>query len=80
MLEGEEGEKEGEGEGEGHVGGQERTKHFSPLGTKLHFNVNSSIKNLLFWPPTWPPCHVVANQKYSCMHYSVWIRGCSFWE
>lgn len=33
MLEGEEGEKEGEGEGEGHVGGQERTKHFSPPGT-----------------------------------------------
>lgn len=31
MLEGEEGEKEGEGEG--HVGGQERTKHFSPPGT-----------------------------------------------
>ena len=51
------------------------TKHFSPLGTKLHFHVNSSIKNLLFWPPTWPPCHVVANQKYSCMHYSVMDPG-----
>ena len=21
-------------------------------------------KFLLFWPPTWPPCHVVANQEY----------------
>ena len=55
----------------GHVGGQERTKHFSPPGTKLHFRVNSSITNLLFWPPTWPPCHVVANQKLIYMHYSV---------
>ena len=28
----------------GHVGGQEQ-KHFSPLGTKLYFHVNSSRKN-----------------------------------
>ena len=27
----------------GHVGGQEQ-KHFSPLGTKLYFHVNSSRK------------------------------------
>ena len=27
----------------GHVGGQEQ-KHFSPLGTKLYFHVNSSMK------------------------------------
>ena len=31
----------------GHVGGQEQ-KHFSPLGTKLHFHVNSSRKLLLY--------------------------------
>ena len=65
-MEGEEGEKEGEGEG--HVGGQERTKHFSPPGTKLHFRVNSSIKICCFG-------HVVANQKYSYMHYSVLDPG-----
>ena len=29
------------------VGGQEQ-KHFSPLGTKLHFHVNSLRKILLF--------------------------------
>ena len=28
----------------GHVGGQEQ-KHFSPLGTKLYFHVNSLRKN-----------------------------------
>ena len=28
----------------GYVGGQEQ-KHFSPLGTKLYFHVNSSRKN-----------------------------------
>ena len=22
-------------------------------------------KILLFWPPTWPPCHVVANQEFA---------------
>ena len=31
----------------GHVGSQEQ-KHFSPLGTKLYFHVNSSRKILLF--------------------------------
>ena len=34
------------------------------LGTKLYFHVNSSRKIILFWPSTWPPCHVVANQKW----------------
>ena len=48
----------------GHVGGQEQ-KHFSPLGTKLYFHVHSLRNILLFWPPTWPPCHVVANQELS---------------
>ena len=44
-----------------------RTKHFSPLETKLHFRVNSSRKRSIALttntPPTWPPCHVVANQE-----------------
>ena len=48
----------------GHVGGQEQ-KHFSSLGTKLYFHVNSSRKkNSIRLTPTWPPCHVVANQEY----------------
>ena len=46
-----------------HVGGQEQ-KHFSPLGTKFYLNhVILWGKILLFSPPTWPPCHVVANQE-----------------
>ena len=44
-----------------------RTKHFSPLGTKLYFRVNSSRKSSIVLPtntpPTWPPCHVVASQE-----------------
>ena len=44
-----------------------RTKHFSPLGTKLNFRVNSSRKSSIALttntPPTWPPCHVVASQE-----------------
>ena len=46
----------------GHVGGQEQ-KHFSPLGNELYFDANLAQKCLLYWPPTWPPCHVVANQE-----------------
>ena len=46
----------------GHVGGQEQ-KHFSPLGNELYFDANLAEKFLLFWPPTWLPCHVVANQE-----------------
>ena len=34
----------------GHVGGQEQ-KHFSPLGTKLYFHVNSSRKNSVVLTP-----------------------------
>ena len=41
-----------------HVGGQE---HLSALGTKLYFHVNS---------PTWPPCHMVANQEYEPHRYN----------
>ena len=46
----------------------EEQKHFSSLGTKPHFYVNSSRKNYIIvlttnTPPTWPPCHVVASQK-----------------
>ena len=47
----------------GHVGSQEQ-KHFSPLGTWLYFHANSSKKFLLYWPPTWLPCDMVANQEY----------------
>ena len=43
-------------------------KHFSPLGTKLYFHVNSSKKNSVVLitntPPAWPPCHVVASQEF----------------
>ena len=38
------------------VGGQEQ-KHFSLLGTKTYFHVNSSRKILL------PPCNVVASEE-----------------
>ena len=34
----------------GHVGGQEQ-KHFSPLGTKLYFHVNSSRKSTIVFTP-----------------------------
>ena len=47
----------------GHVGGQEQ-KHFSPLGNELYFDANLAEKFLLYWPPIWPPCHVVAKQEY----------------
>ena len=47
------------------AGGQDQ-KHFSPVGSKLYFHVNSSRKNILYWTPTWPPCQVVANQEYCC--------------
>ena len=44
-----------------------RTKHFSSLGTKLYFRVNSSRKSSIALttntPPTWPPCHVVVSQE-----------------
>ena len=51
-----------------HVGGQEQWP-FSPLGTKFYFYVNSSKKFLLFWAPTWPPCHVVANQELRKLYF-----------
>ena len=47
----------------GHVGGQKQ-KLFSPLGNQLYFDANFTKKFLLYWPPTWPPCHVVANQEF----------------
>ena len=52
----------------GHVGGQEQ-KHFSPLGNELYFDANLAEKFLLFWPPTWPRCHVVANQEFRISVY-----------
>ena len=45
----------------GHAGGEE-PKYISPLGTKLHFHTNVLRKILFYWPPTWPPCHMVANK------------------
>ena len=44
------------------VGGQEQ-KHSSPLGNELYFDANLAEKFLLSLSPTWPPCHVVANQE-----------------
>ena len=61
----------------GHVGGVLviRTKHFSPLGTMPYFHVNSSRKNSILLTtnthPTWPPCHVVANQENAKVIYFV---------
>ena len=50
-------------------------KHFSALGTKPYFHVNSSRKNSILLttntPPTWPPCCIVANQEYPRLH-SLW--------
>ena len=43
----------------------------------------SAEKFLLYWPPTWPPCHVVANQEYeqifpsckvSCLYTSLFLK------
>ena len=47
-----------------HVGGQEQ-KHLPPLGTELHFHVNSSRKknSFVLTEHSWPPCHMVANQN-----------------
>ena len=33
---------------------------------------------LLYWPPTWPSCHVVANQEYESWLYSVLSVGSLF--
>ena len=46
----------------GHVDGQEQ-KHFSPLGTKLYFHVNSSLKNSIL---------LTLNMA------ALW-RGCNLW-
>ena len=40
-----------------------KNKSLSLLGTKLYFHVNSSRKKFYCRPPTWPPCHVFANQE-----------------
>ena len=53
-------------------GGQEQ-EHFFPLGTKLHFSCKFFEKEfLLYWPPTWPPCHVVG-ENYS--FWTVWNKS-----
>ena len=46
----------------GHVGDHEQNCLISPLGTKSRFHVNSSKHCLLYWPPTWLPYHLTANQ------------------
>ena len=44
-------------------------KRFPPLGTELFYHANAAnfilflLFFLLFCPPTWPPCHVVASQE-----------------
>ena len=45
----------------GHVDDDEQNC-LSPLGTKSRFHVNSSKHCLLYWPPTWLPYHLTANQ------------------
>ena len=30
-------------------------------------------KILLFWLPTWPPCHVVANREFACCGNHCWL-------
>ena len=47
-----------------HVGGQKQ-KSFFPLGNELYFDANFAKQFLLYWPLTWPPCHVVANEEYT---------------
>ena len=46
----------------GHVGDHEQNCLISPLVTKSRFHVNSSKHCLLYWPPTWLPYHLTANQ------------------
>ena len=40
-----------------------RTKAFLSAGNELYFDANLAEKFLLYWPPTWHPCHVVTNQE-----------------
>ena len=39
-------------------------------GNKTHFHVNYSKRISLYLPPTWSPCHVVANQEYHPKYFS----------
>ena len=56
----------------GYVGGQKQ-KHFSSLGSKLYFHVNSSRKILLYWPATWPPCHIISCGRKPRILHSIHI-------
>ena len=47
-----------------------KNKTFLSSGNLTPFSCKFFDKNMLFWP-----CHVVANQKYSYMHYSVLDPG-----
>ena len=40
-------------------------KNISLWEHKLYFHVKFSRKNSIVLNPTWPPCHVVANQEFS---------------
>ena len=40
-----------------------RTKRSPPLGSQRFYHANSAQNVLLFCPPTWPSCHVVASQE-----------------
>ena len=50
-----------------------RTKAFLSSGNLTH--VNSSRKILLYWPSTWPPCHVVANQELERVAWYILLKG-----
>ena len=54
-----------------HVSGQEQ-KHFSSLGTKLYFHVNSSRKNSIVLTPTMAALSRGRNQE--------WFTKAPFWE
>ena len=55
--------------------GVKNKKRFSPLGNELYFDANFAQKFLLYWPPTWPPCYVVANQEYNTRVVEELARG-----
>ena len=64
----------------GHVGNQEQ-KHFSPLELNAIFMQILQEGIPLYWPPIWPPCHVVANQEYLTIVFKSYYLACmKKWE
>lgn len=63
----------------GHVRGQEK-KHFSPLGTKCYFHVNSSRKSAIVFTPNMAAlsrgCKMSVTSKFFFLAYPS-ISGCS---